>query len=106
MVDLDELKSEFLNTEFASRDLQIEADNLVTAATASGEGRAEFVGSYPRGFSGHTCLSVQYLVWPPPTHRLPILGGYSHGRRQGGRTLCAGTRRSAADGKSPFARHL
>ena len=28
MVDLDELKSKFLNTEFASRELQIDADNL------------------------------------------------------------------------------
>ena len=43
MVDLDELKSKFLNMEFASRDLQIDADNLVASATASGEARAEFI---------------------------------------------------------------
>jgi hypothetical protein len=43
MVDLDELKSKFLNTEFASRDLQIDADNLLASATASGEARAEFI---------------------------------------------------------------
>ena len=41
MVDLDELKSKFLNMEFASRDLQIDADNLVASATASGEAQAE-----------------------------------------------------------------
>ena len=43
MVDLDELKSKFLNMEFASRDLQIDADNLVASATASGEARTEFI---------------------------------------------------------------
>ena len=43
MVDLDELKNEFLNTEFASRDLQLEPEKLVIAAEASGETRAEFI---------------------------------------------------------------
>lgn len=42
MVDLEELKGKFLHTEFASRDLEIQADNLTTAARASGEHRAEF----------------------------------------------------------------
>ena len=43
MVDLDDLKSQFLNTEFASRNLQLDAQQLVTAAKASGENRNEFV---------------------------------------------------------------
>lgn len=75
MVDLEQLKGEFLNTEFASRDLQIETDNLVTAATASGEGRAEFVDPTHADFQA----TPAYLCSISSGRHLPIdfpsLGG-------------------------------
>ncbi|MEC7561883.1 MAG: MaoC family dehydratase N-terminal domain-containing protein [Pseudomonadota bacterium] len=42
MVNIDDLKADFLNTEFDSRDFVLSRDNLVTAATSSGETRPEF----------------------------------------------------------------
>lgn len=42
MVDIEQLKEQFLNHEFASRDFTLKTDNLVTAARASGETRDEF----------------------------------------------------------------
>ena len=36
MVDLDELKKDFLNEEFDSKEFQLDADKVVTAALASG----------------------------------------------------------------------
>ena len=43
MVDLDELKKDFLNEEFDSKEFQLDADKVVTAALASGETRSCFV---------------------------------------------------------------
>ena len=43
MVDLDELKKDFLNEEFDSKEFQLDADKVVTAALASGETRPCFV---------------------------------------------------------------
>ena len=43
MVDLDELKKDFLNEEFDSKDFQLDAEKVVTAALASGETRSCFV---------------------------------------------------------------
>jgi hypothetical protein len=42
MVDVDELKAEFLNTEFDRKDFELDAQRLVTAALMSGETRPEF----------------------------------------------------------------
>ena len=42
MVNIDDLKADFLNTEFDSRDFVLSRDDLVTAATSSGETRPEF----------------------------------------------------------------
>lgn len=75
MVDLDDLKSQFLHTEFASRDLQIDADNLVTAAKASGEARAEFIDPTHSDFQA----TPAYLCSISSGRHLPIdfpsLGG-------------------------------
>jgi len=43
MVDLDELKKDFLNEEFDSKEFQLDADKVVTAASASGETRSCFI---------------------------------------------------------------
>ena len=43
MVDLGELKKDFLNEEFDSKEFQLDADKVVTAALASGETRSSFV---------------------------------------------------------------
>jgi hypothetical protein len=75
MVDLDELKSQFLNTEFAGRDLQLDAGNLVTAAKASGETRGEFVDPAEANFQA----SPAFLCSISSGRHLPIdfpsLGG-------------------------------
>jgi len=75
MVDLDELKNQFLNTEFASRDLQLEAEKLVIAAEASGETRAEFIDSTADDFQA----TPAYLCSISSGRHLPIdfpsLGG-------------------------------
>jgi hypothetical protein len=75
MVDLEELKGKFLNTEFASRDLQIEADNLIAAATASGESRPEFVDATHEDFQA----TPAYLCSISSGRHLPLdfpsLGG-------------------------------
>lgn len=42
MVDLDELKANFLNTEFDRKDFVLDPDQLVAAASTSGERRPEF----------------------------------------------------------------
>jgi hypothetical protein len=42
MVDVDELKKEFLNLEFDRKDFMLDADKLVTAALMSGETRPQF----------------------------------------------------------------
>ena len=68
MVDLDELKSQFLNTEFASRDLQLDADKLVTAAKASGETRGEFVDPAEANFQA----SPAFLCSISSGRHLPI----------------------------------
>jgi hypothetical protein len=75
MVDLEELKSKFLNTEFASRDLQIEADKLIAAASASGESRPEFVDTGHEDFQA----TPAYLCSISSGRHLPVdfpsLGG-------------------------------
>ncbi len=75
MVDLEELKSKFLNTEFASRDLQIEADKLIAAASASGESRPEFVDTAHEDFQA----TPAYLCSISSGRHLPVdfpsLGG-------------------------------
>ena len=75
MVDLDELKNQFLNTEFASRDLQLEAEKLVITAEASGETRAEFIDSTADDFQA----TPAYLCSISSGRHLPIdfpsLGG-------------------------------
>jgi len=75
MVDLEELKSKFLNTEFASRDLQIEADKLIAAASASGESRPEFVDTANEDFQA----TPAYLCSISSGRHLPVdfpsLGG-------------------------------
>ena len=75
MVDLEELASKFLNTEFASRDLQIEADKLIAAASASGESRPEFVDTAHEDFQATPAI---YAASPPGEHLpvdFPSLGG-------------------------------
>jgi hypothetical protein len=42
MVDIAALKKQFLNTDFDSKQFVLEAENIVTVATASGETRPEF----------------------------------------------------------------
>ena len=42
MVDLNELKANFLNTEFDRKNFVLEPDQLVTAASTSGETRPQF----------------------------------------------------------------
>jgi acyl dehydratase len=42
MVNIDDLKADFLNTEFDRKDFVLSRDKLVTAATSSGETRPEF----------------------------------------------------------------
>ncbi len=75
MVDLEELKGKFLNTEFASRDLQIAAADLTAAAKASGEGRAEFVDASHDDFQA----TPAYLCSISSGRHLPVdfpsLGG-------------------------------
>ena len=75
MVDLEELKGKFLNTEFASRDLQLEADNLIAAARASGESRPEFVDTAHESFQA----TPAYLCSISSGRHLPVdfpsLGG-------------------------------
>ena len=75
MVDLDELKGRFLNTEFASRDLQLQAEKLVTAAKASGESRDEFIDPSDENFQA----TPAYLCSISSGQHLPIdfpsLGG-------------------------------
>jgi hypothetical protein len=75
MVDLDELKGRFLNTEFASRDLQLQAEKLVTAAKASGESRSEFIDPCDENFQA----TPAYLCSISSGQHLPIdfpsLGG-------------------------------
>ena len=75
MVDLDELKGRFLNTEFASRDLQLQAEKLVTAAKASGESRSEFIDPSDENFQA----TPAYLCSISSGRHLPIdfpsLGG-------------------------------
>ena len=75
MVDLDELKSQFLHTEFASRDLQLEAEKLVIAAKAVGETRSEFIDASVDDFQA----TPAYLCSISSGQHLPIdfpsLGG-------------------------------
>ena len=43
MVDIDDLKAQYLNDEFDQKDFVLSADRLVIAATASGESRPQFI---------------------------------------------------------------
>ena len=43
MVDIDDLKAQYLNNEFDQKDFVLSADRLVIAATASGESSPQFI---------------------------------------------------------------
>lgn len=43
MVDIEELKSNFLNQDFDSKEFNLDPSRIVTVAKASGETRAEFI---------------------------------------------------------------
>jgi acyl dehydratase len=43
MVDIDDLKANFLNSEFDRKDFVLSRDNLVIAATTSGENRPQYI---------------------------------------------------------------
>jgi acyl dehydratase len=43
MVDIDDLKANFLNSEFDRKDFVLSRDNLVIAATTSGESRPQYI---------------------------------------------------------------
>lgn len=43
MVDIDDLKANFLNSEFDRKDFVLSRENLVIAATSSGESRPQYI---------------------------------------------------------------
>ena len=43
MVDIDDLKANFLDTEFDRKDFVLNPDKMITAATTSGETRAQYI---------------------------------------------------------------
>ncbi|MBT3609469.1 MAG: hypothetical protein HN516_03920, partial [Gammaproteobacteria bacterium] len=43
MVDIEELKKQFLNAEFDSKNFVLDAENLLVVAKTSGETRAQFI---------------------------------------------------------------
>ena len=50
MIDLDELKKDFLDEEFDSKEFRLDAEKLVIAAVASGETRSCFVDANDPNF--------------------------------------------------------
>ena len=76
MVDLDELKKDFLNEEFDSKEFQLDADKVVTAALASGETRSCFVDTDDQTFRRHppSCVAWHLAGTYPSTFQK--LAGY------------------------------
>ena len=75
MLDIEELKAEFLDLEFDTVDLQIDADKLLTVAQMSGETRPEFTDPSRADFHA----TPAFLASLAAGRRLPIdfpsLGG-------------------------------
>lgn len=75
MVDVEELKSKFLDLEFDTREFVLDADKLVTVAQASGETRPEYLHPDREDFQA----SPAYLASLAGSRHLPIdfpnLGG-------------------------------
>lgn len=75
MLDIDELKAKFLDLEFDTVDLQIDADKLLTVAQMSGETRPEFADTNHADFHA----TPAFLASLAAGRRLPIdfpsLGG-------------------------------
>ena len=74
MVDLDELKKDFLNEEFDRKEFQLDADKVVTADLASGETRPCFVDTDDPTFRRHPPSCAAWHL-AGTTHRFSKIGG-------------------------------
>ena len=105
MVNIDDLKADFLNTEFDSRDFVLSRDNLVTAATSSGETRPEFTDPEHPDFQATPAFLCSLGSGRHLPIDFPALGGVP---MDGGKAVeCfAPVRRIPLDRTHPSARHL
>ena len=75
MIDIDELKSRFLNLEFDTKDFHLDADKVIAVATASGESLPQYLDAEHPEFQAPPA----YLASLASGRRLPIefpkLGG-------------------------------
>ncbi len=68
MVDIDELKNDFLNSEFDSKEFVLDSEKVVTAAVASGENRTCFTDTKDSEFQA----APAYLCSLASGRHLPI----------------------------------
>ena len=61
MVDIEELRKQHLETQFDQKEFVLSAENLITAARASGETREEFLDPENENFN-NSCIFMQPCI--------------------------------------------
>ena len=106
MVDIDDLKANFLNSEFDRKDFVLSRDNLVIAATTSGESRPQYIDPEHPDFQAAPAFLCSLASGKHLPIDFPALGGVPIGRRQSGGMFRASAARHHTDWAHALARHL
>ena len=75
VVDIEELKKQFLNAEFDSKNFVIEAENLLVVAKTSGESRAQFIDAEHPDFQATPAFLCSLASGRHLPIDFPALGG-------------------------------
>jgi hypothetical protein len=75
VVDIEELKKQFLNTEFDSKNFELKPENLLTVAKTSGETRAHFIDPAHENFQATPAFLSSLASGRHLPINFPSLGG-------------------------------
>jgi hypothetical protein len=75
VVDIDELKKQFLNAEFDSKNFVLDAENLLVVAKTSGETRAQFIDAEHTDFQATPAFLCSLASGRHLPIDFPALGG-------------------------------
>ena len=75
MVDIEELKKQFLNAEFDSKNFLLDAENLLVVAKTSGETRAQFIDAEHADFQATPAFLCSLASGRHLPIDFPALGG-------------------------------